>query len=82
MKSLIHRKPFPRLVQAFNGFGVFHQEKYYVHNSAAKAFLHWLCIMLGAEFKGLWEKHNFNGLHSMVPDSLKKLAGLSLASQT
>jgi hypothetical protein len=74
--ALTAGKDFPMLVQAFNGTGVFYQGKYYDHNGAAKAFLHWLCIMLLPPFKGKWTKHNFGGLHVLLPEAVKARAGL------
>ena len=74
--TLTKGKNFPMLVQAFNGTGVYHAGKYYSHNSAAKSFIHWLCIILLPPFKGKWGKHNFGSLHVLLPTSVKEKAGL------
>ena len=82
IQTLTKGKPFPMLVQAFNGTGVLYAGKYYNHNSAAKSFIHWLCIILSPPFKGKWGKHNFGGLHVLLPASVKAKAGLQFMSGT
>lgn len=46
---------YPLIVQNFNHFNVWHNRTLYVHNSAAKSFLHWLRILLSAPYNGYYD---------------------------
>lgn len=45
----------PVIVQSMNTFNLFHAGKLVVYNSAMLSFIHWMKIMLGPEFAGMYK---------------------------
>jgi hypothetical protein len=63
---------YPRIVQDFNDFNLLHNKVLYVHNSAAKSYIHWLHIMMKPPFNGRFLSRSLESLTKYTPamDSL------------
>lgn len=71
----VQRMKRPIIVQAFNTFSLFHNEKFYDYQDAGRAFFHWLVIIL-SEYKGIVSGTNVKSLHTLLPPELKKQTGI------
>ena len=60
-------RTYPRLVQDFNNFNLLHQGVLYVHNGAAKSYIHWLDIMLKPPFNGRFQSKSLDLLTKYTP---------------
>lgn len=65
----------PIIVQAFNGFSLFHADKFYDYMDAGAAVIHWILIIL-TEFNGTLSRTKLKDLHTFVPPELKAQLGL------
>lgn len=61
----------PIIVQAFNTYSLFYQDKFYDYQDAGRAFMHWLIIVL-SDFKGVISRTNMKSLHTLLPTEVKK----------
>ena len=58
---------YPRIVQDFNDFNLLHNKVLYVHNSAAKSYIHWLDIMMRPPFNGRFLSRSLESLTKYTP---------------
>lgn len=65
----------PVIVQAFNTYSLFYNDKFYDYQDAGRAFMHWLIIII-LEFKGVISRTNMKSLHTLLPPELKKQTGI------
>lgn len=57
---------YPLIVQSYNAFAVYHRGTHYSHRRVAAAFVHWLRIVLGPEFRGNVENYDLKPLAKLL----------------
>ena len=58
---------YPRIIQDFNNFNLLHNKVLYIHNSAAKSYIHWLHIMMKPPFNGRFLSRSLESLTKYTP---------------